>query len=138
MKITLEQGFDSSMWREFESAIDQYNMTVTGDHSYRPVQVVLRDEQNVVKGGALGGIWGGWLYLKYLWVAEEVRGQGYGSQLLAMAEAQAVSAKCRGIYLESYDFQAYAFYTRYGYETIGQLQDFPPGHTFYYLAKRLV
>jgi GNAT superfamily N-acetyltransferase len=137
LKITVEETFDPEAMRLIESAINQYNMTVTGDHAYRSVNVLLRDEQGGVKGGALGGVWGGWLYLKLLWVSEEVRGQGYGSRLLALAEAEAIAAECRGIYLETYDFQAYSFYKRAGYEATGQLQDFPLGHTYYYMAKRL-
>jgi GNAT superfamily N-acetyltransferase len=137
LKIVVEAGVDPAAYQLIEDAINQYNMTVTGFHSYASVNVVLRDEQDVVKGGALGGIWGEWLYLKFLWVAEELRGQGYGSQLLALAEAEATSAKCRGIYLETYDFQAYSFYSRYGFEAHGQVQDFPPGHTYYYMVKLL-
>jgi GNAT superfamily N-acetyltransferase len=136
LKIAKE-SYDPAIWRCFEDAIDQYNMNFTGHHSYTPISLLLRDEEERIRGGALGGIWGEWLYLKYLWVAEEWRGQGYGSRLLALAEAEAVAAKCRGIYLESYDFQAYSFYLRFGFVAHGQLQDFPPGHTYYYLAKRL-
>jgi GNAT superfamily N-acetyltransferase len=138
LKILVEEGVDPAAYQLIGDAIDQFNMTVTGFHSYTPVNVLLRDEQKLVKGGALGGIWGEWLYLKYLWVAEELRGQGYGSQLLALAEAEATSAQCRGIYLETYDFQAHSFYARYGFETLGELQEFPPGHTYYYMVKRLI
>jgi GNAT superfamily N-acetyltransferase len=102
------------------------------------VNVLLRDDGGVVKGGALGGIWGEWLYVRYLWITEELRGQGFGSQMLALVEAEARASKCRGIYLESFDFQAYSFYMRYGFEEVGKVTDFPPGYVHYYLVKRLV
>ena len=138
LQIALEADVDPAALRVLDDAIDHYNMTVTGHHRYTPVNALLRDEQGVVKGGACGGIWGEWLYLKYLWVSEELRGQGYGSQLLVLAEAEATAAQCRGIYLETYDFQAYTFYMLYGFETRGQIEDFPPGHTYYYMVKRLL
>jgi GNAT superfamily N-acetyltransferase len=136
LKIIVEPNIDASICEEIEDNLNQYNMDITGHHSYAPLNVILRDDRDVVKGGALGGIWGGWLHLRILWVAEEARGQGYGRQLLAAVETEAVAAKCYGIYLETYDFQAYSFYTRYGFEVSGQLSDIPPGHTLYYLAKR--
>jgi GNAT superfamily N-acetyltransferase len=138
VKILVEADIDPAVYHKIEDSLNQFNMDTTGDHEYAPVHVILRDDDGGVKGGALGGIWGKWLYLKYLWVSEEVRGQGYGSQLLAAVEAQAIQAQCHGIYLETFDFQAYSFYVRYGFEAHGQLEGFPPGHTLYHLSKRLV
>ncbi|WP_422110567.1 GNAT family N-acetyltransferase [Burkholderia multivorans] len=37
-------------------------------------------------GGLIGSTGWGWLFVKWLWVAEHVRGQGYASDLLAHAE----------------------------------------------------
>jgi hypothetical protein len=39
--------------------------------------------------------------------------------------------------LESYSFQAPAFYQKHGYELAFQLQDFPPGHQNNSLVKHL-
>lgn len=137
MKILVEEDIDPAVYRKIENSLNQFNMDTTEDHKYTPVHAILRAEDGEVKGGALGGIWGKWLYVKYLWVTEELRGQGYGSRLLAAVEAEAIRTQCHGIFLETFDFQAYSFYLRYGYETHGQLDGFPPGHTFYFLSKRL-
>src|SRR5437763_17069555 len=116
--IAVEEACDPAVAASIEEAINHYNMVATGYYDYRAINVLLRDGQGVVKGGAFGGIWGEWLYLKLLWVIEELRGQGYGSQLLALAEAEALADKCLGIYLETFDFQAYTFYRSLGYETV--------------------
>ena len=137
LKIAVETELEPAVSQLLEDAINAFNMAVTSDTQYTPVNVLLRDEQDRVQGGAVGGIWGEWLYLKYFWVAEALRGQGYGSQLLALFETEAQRGKCRGIYLETYSFQAYSFYRRRGFETRGSISDFPPGHTFYLLAKPL-
>jgi GNAT superfamily N-acetyltransferase len=138
LKIAVELDTDPTVLHDIQQAINRHNIVATGYHAYIPVNVLLRDDQEAVKGGALGGIWGEWLHLNLLWVAEELRGQGFGSQLLEIAESEATKANCRGIYLETFDFQAYPFYVHYGYEKVGQLDDFPPGQTLYFLAKRLV
>ena len=75
LQIALEADVDPAALRVLDDAIDHYNMTVTGHHRYTPVNALLRDEQGVVKGGACGGIWGEWLYLKYLWVSEDCAGR---------------------------------------------------------------
>jgi GNAT superfamily N-acetyltransferase len=60
-----------------------FNVAVTGDAYYSPLAIFLKDERGAVLGGALGHVWGGWLDLDTLWVAEPFRGQGYGAKLLS-------------------------------------------------------
>src|SRR5918997_6100638 len=69
-----------------------FNVAVTGDSYYRPLAIFLKDERDAVLGGALGHVWGGWLDLDVLWVAEPFRGQGYGAKLLRAVEDQRVEA----------------------------------------------
>jgi len=76
------------------------------------------------------------LMLDGLWVAAELRGQGYGARLLAAAESAARRRGCRGVWLGTFDFQARSFYERQGYRIIGELAEFPAGHTHFQLAKR--
>src|ERR687897_908999 len=63
-----------------------FNVAVTGDAYYSPLAIFLKDERGAVLGGPLGHVWGGWLDLDTLWVAEPFRGQGYGAKLLSAAE----------------------------------------------------
>jgi GNAT superfamily N-acetyltransferase len=63
-----------------------FNVAVTGEAYYSPLAIFLKDERGAVLGGALGHVWGGWLDLDTLWVAEPFRGQGYGAKLLSAAE----------------------------------------------------
>ena len=63
-----------------------FNVAITQDAYYSPFAIFLRDERGAILGGALGDVWGGWLDLTFLWVAEPLRGQGYGKQLLEAAQ----------------------------------------------------
>jgi GNAT superfamily N-acetyltransferase len=120
-----------------EDAINQFNVVFTGDTSYSPLRIFLRDEAGKIVGGLLGDMWGGWLHIGYLWVHEALRGQGYGEQLLRRAEEEARAHGCRAAKLDTFSFQARPFYEKHGYEVFAELQDFPTGHTFYYLKKML-
>jgi GNAT superfamily N-acetyltransferase len=73
-----------------------------------------------------------------LWVHESLRGQGFGAQLLAAAEAHAREQACTDAYLSTFDFQAPEFYRTRGYQSFGELADYPRGHSYHFMRKRLV
>jgi ribosomal protein S18 acetylase RimI-like enzyme len=57
--------------------------------------------------------------------------------LLQEAEAIAVKRGCHHSHLDTYSFQAPEFYEKQGYRRFGELPDYPPGHTRYFLRKDL-
>ena len=114
-----------------------FNVAVTGDSHYSPLAIFLRDERDAILGGTCGHVWGGWLDLSLLWVAEPLRGRGYGRKLLEAAEDEARSQGCRGVFLSTFSFQARPFYERFGYEVIADVPDYPIGHTYHVLKKNL-
>jgi GNAT superfamily N-acetyltransferase len=79
-----------------------------------------------------------WVFVRWLWVDDRYRKQGVGSSLLASAEAIARKGGCRGVYLDTFTFQAPKFYERHGYRECGRIDDFPPGHSRIWLKKTLV
>lgn len=76
-------------------------------------------------GAFLGGLVGvrmqGWFYVKFLAVSGTARGAGVGARLLSRAEEIARAEGLAGVYLDTFDFQAPAFYLRAGYMEIGRL-----------------
>ena len=114
-----------------------FNVAVTRDSYYSPLAIFLKDERDAVLGGALGHVWGGWLDLDTLWVAEPFRGQGYGSRLLRAAEDEARMQGCQGVFLTTFSFQAKPFYERFGYEVVADIPDYPKGHSHHVLKKTL-
>jgi len=114
-----------------------FNVAATGDSYYSQIAIFLRDERDAILGGACGHVWGGWLDLSLLWVAEPLRGRGYGRKLLEAAEDEARSQGCRGVFLSTFSFQARPFYEHLGYEVVADIPDYPAGHTFHVLKKSL-
>jgi GNAT superfamily N-acetyltransferase len=77
------------------------------------------------------------LHIGILWVHESLREHGYGRQLMAIAEREALARGCGSAFLDTFSFQALPFYARLGYEVFGELAEYPPGHTRYFLRKSL-
>lgn len=137
LRITSEPHAGPEAISFVREALARFNVAATQDSFYTPLAILLRDERGAVLGGAFGEVWGGWLELTFLWVAEPARGQGYGERLLRAAEEEAMEQGCRGVYLSTFSFQARPFYERFGYEVFGELPDYPAGHAYYFMKKTL-
>jgi GNAT superfamily N-acetyltransferase len=118
--------------------LDNHNVAATGLATWYPVGFFLRSARGEWLGGLLGSLWGGWLHVRILWVDPAARGQGSGTRLLRAAEEYAVERGCFAATLETHSFQARPFYEKCGYQIFGTLEDWPPGHTKFFMQKRLV
>jgi ribosomal protein S18 acetylase RimI-like enzyme len=138
LRLVVEPHAPESLKQHVRDRLDFHNVAVTGQSEYYAVSIFLEGAHDEVLGGLLGSIWGGWLHVQFLWVAEPLRGRGHGRRLMQAAERQAIERGCTQAHLETSSFQAPAFYEKLGYEVFGALEDFPPGHTKYFMRKRLV
>ena len=134
--ISLEDQPSSADLQTVETGLVNYNEAQTEPESWRGLAAFLRDDQGQIAAGLAGCTHYGWLYVSNLWVSEALRGQGYGRQLMLCAEQEAAGRGCRHAHLDTFDFQALPFYQKLGYEIFGTLQDFPTGHSRYFLQKR--
>ena len=127
LRITSEPQASPEDTAIIRDGLARFNVAATQHTYYSPLAILLRDDRDAVVGGTLGDVWGGWLDLTFLWVAEPLRGKGYGEQLLRVAEDEARALGCQGVFLETLGFQARPFYERYGYEVFAKLPDRPAG-----------
>jgi len=136
LRVDFEPFVDDGVRKFIDDGVDFHNLAATGLPAYHPANFVLRAEDGEVMGGLLGEIWGGWLHISTLWVAEPARGAGHASRLLEAAEAYARRRNCIGASLDTFSFQARPLYERHGYVVFGTQPDYPPGHTRYFMEKR--
>jgi GNAT superfamily N-acetyltransferase len=115
----------------------RFNHPHLGEAATAAMGIFLRDPAGAVVGGLVGEMRLGWLHISMLWVSEGLRGQGFGTRLLAAAEEEARKNGCRHAYLDTLSFQARPFYERRGWQMFGALEDFPAGHTRYFMQKAL-
>jgi GNAT superfamily N-acetyltransferase len=138
LRIVSEARGDAEDATFVRDGLALFNVAVTGDAYYSPLAIFLKDERGAMLGGALGHVWGGWLDLDTLWVAEPFRGQGYGAKLLRAAEDEARMQGCRGVFLTTFSFQAKPFYEKFGYEVVADIPGYPNGHSNHVLKEMLL
>lgn len=115
--------------------LDGFNEGQAGPSSTRELAVFARRDTEIVAGLYGFTLWN-WLHIRYLWVAEGLRHQGLGRQLMLAAEQEARIRGCDHAHVDTFSFQAIPFYERLGYSVFGQLEDYPVGHTRTFLQKR--
>lgn len=137
VRIEFEPFIEEGARQFIMNGVDYYNIAATSLPNYFPVNFVLCGEHGDVLGGVLGQVWGGWLQVTYLWVAEAARGAGHGTRLMEHAEAYARARGAIGATLETYSFQARPFYEQLGYEVFSTLDGYPLGHVKCFMRKAL-
>lgn len=135
--ITLEAEMKASDVNVIMQGLLSFNSLHTDGATPQYLVVTVRDDNKEVVGGLVGATYLGWLHVHALWLPEELRGLGYGADLLAAAEAEAVRRGCANAFLETLSFQALPFYEKHGYAVFCTLPDFPPGGAKYSLSKSL-
>lgn len=112
-----------------------YNTSKAGTSKGRPLVVTVRD----AAGAVVGGLWGStsydWLFTELLAVPETLRGRGIGRELMTMAHDEAIVRGCRGAWLDTFEFQARGFYEDLGYSVFGEIPQYPPGYSRYFMRK---
>jgi GNAT superfamily N-acetyltransferase len=136
-QIVYEAHPEQTAWGIIGRGVHQYNLDQAGDDNGQRICYVLQGADDEIAGGIIAEAHWGWLYIDLMWVREDLRRCGYGSQLLAMVEDEAHSRGAKNAYLDTFSFQAPDFYKKHGYQVIGELTDFPVGHQRYYLMKEL-
>jgi GNAT superfamily N-acetyltransferase len=137
-RISLEGTPSVEDVRVIDEGLRAYGQKFAPQVEEQPLSVMLRTSDGRLAGGLLGETGWGWLYVGTLWLEEGARRRGYGSELLRLAESEAVHRGCHSSHLSTLSYEALPFYRRHGYEIFGELPDFPPGHRRYFLKKRLV
>jgi GNAT superfamily N-acetyltransferase len=136
--ITLTDAPDDGERAVITEGLRAYNQAQAGASDSRELTILVRDSktQNVV-GGLLGRTSLGLLRVDRFFLPEDLRRGGLGSRLLAMAEEEARRRGCTRAVLSTIHFQAPGFYAKQGWEVAARIECEPPGHTRFYMTKKL-
>jgi GNAT superfamily N-acetyltransferase len=113
-----------------------YNRARLGRVTFKEVAVTVREGDDIV-GGVVGQIWCGWLFIQLFWIDEAFRGEDRGTELIGKLEDEARAAGATHAYVDTFSFQAPDFYQKRGYRIFGELENFPVGHSRFWLTKAL-
>jgi len=97
----------------------------------------IKNDRGEIEGGATTSYGWDWLHLQLLWIDEKHRGKSMGKRLLEEVEKAAKGFNCIGIHLETTSFQAKDFYESQGFDTFGELDDYPRGFKTYFMRKQI-
>ena len=136
MHIRLENT-ESQKAQEIGNLIRSYNRSNRETAESEPLNLYVEDDKGELMAGLVAETFGNWLEIEYLFVKEELRGQGIGSQLLQQAESEAKKRNCRFAFVNTYQFQAPAFYQKYGYKEVFTMKDYPYTGQRHYYQKEL-
>ena len=132
MHIRLD-NIESQKAQEIGNLIRSYNRSKREAAESESLNLYVEDDSGQLMAGLVAETFGNWLEIEYLFVKEDLRGQGVGSQLLQQAESEAKKRNCRFAFVNTYQFQAPAFYQKHGYKEVFTLKDYPyTGQRHYY------
>jgi len=114
-----------------------YNASKAGGETPNYLFITVRGADGNIAGGLVGATYLGWLQIQAVWISDELRGCGYGTELMEKAENEGIRRGCPRVFLETLSFQALPFYEKCGYKVFSSLPDFPPGGCRYALTKEL-
>ena len=72
---------EESAWGIIGRGLGQFNEQQAGGQKYQRLCFVLQTPDQEIVAGVLGETYWDWFHLDLLWVAAELRGQGYGHLL---------------------------------------------------------
>ena len=125
MKIDLDHTPSKEDIESVYQGLLKYNRSRLPDVGEKPIGCFIRDDEGNIIAGLTGTFYKSGLFIKYLWVSEQCRGQGYGRELLSIAETEARKSSINTIFLDTFTFQAPGFYEKYGFKETGRYQNFP-------------
>ena len=136
MQVRLENT-ESQKSQIIGDLIRSYNRSKREVAESEPLNLYVEDEHGEIMAGLVAETFGNWLEIEYLFVKENLRGQGIGSQLMQQAESEAKKRNCRFAFVNTYQFQAPVFYQKQGYKEVFALKDYPYTGQMHYYQKDL-
>jgi ribosomal protein S18 acetylase RimI-like enzyme len=125
---------DNALLRE---GLVSFYEKIIGEPRDREYSVFLKNDAGKIVGGLLAHFDIESVYIETFWVDEKFRNQGFGTKLLDAAEQEAIKNGCVFSTLDTFDFQAEAFYKKCGYERMGEIKNYFFDHSRIFLRKKL-
>ena len=136
--ITLTDAPDDAEEAVITDGLRAYNEAQAGHSDSRALAVLVPDPATKkVVGGLLGRTSFGLLRVDRFFLPADLRRGRLGSRILAMAEEEGRRRGCTRAVLSTLHFQAPGFYLKQGWEVAARIECEPPGHTRFYMTKKL-
>ncbi|WP_205520137.1 GNAT family N-acetyltransferase [Virgibacillus doumboii] len=123
--------------KEFNNTHSKHHSEARKDDAVQPINIRLSNSEEKWIGGITAEVYWDWMEINDFWISENYRGEGLGGVLLEKTESIASKKGATKALLTTFDFQAHSYYMKKGYQVVGEINDYPPGSSFYTMAKTL-
>ena len=137
MKIRITNDGAEKDINEIYTLIKDYNLSHREPSENVPLGIYYENDQGEKQAGLVGETFGNWLCIHYLFVAEQLRGQGVGKKLIESAEETAKKRGSKYAFVDTFSFQAPGFYEKLGFKEVFALKNYPYTEARYYYTKEL-
>ena len=137
MNILLEKDPKQEDIAFIRRGLSRFNEQTIRPENFERIFIGVRTDEGNIIGGLIGSIYWEVLYIEVLFVDDAFRNKGIASELLVEVENYAIEKNCYMIIVDTFDFQAPKLYQKHGYQKVGQVDNYPKGHTMFYLKKEL-
>ncbi|MGN8224632.1 GNAT family N-acetyltransferase [Gracilimonas sp. BCB1] len=130
--------FKNDPGEELEFAVDQlkkYNRSFTGPFESERFGFIAKNDSGEVIGAVHGNTEWEWVFIKHLWVREDYRGMGLGSELMEAIIQEANKQGRYKYYLSTFEFQAPEFYKKLGFKIFGTWPQVSGNYDSFYLKR---
>ncbi len=134
MKIRYTNSNEDPKHAQLVKGLVGYNDEAGPLEHWEWVAFYAEDDDGTLLGGVQGNFEWDYLAIKRLWVAKQ--DNGLGGLLLKEAEDFARSKNKKGVWLDTFAFQAKGFYEKQGYKVFGTIPNAAGAHDRYFLCKR--
>ena len=137
-RITQKNDASSAEKDIIHQGLAAFNVTYFGYDDTKPLNFFIHDDHENIVGGLLGFTYWDFFAIDIFWLDQSVRGQGFGKEMLALAEQEAIQRGCTTVHLDTFEFQAPHFYEKYGFEQWGSLDGYAGKFKRIYYKKSLM
>ena len=127
---------DEAVAEQIHAGLGAFNRRIPGSER-QPFNVALRDSDGRLQGALLASVRFDVMNIQDLYIEEPHRRDGYGAQLIAIAEEEALRRGARLACVMTFSWQARPFYEKQGYVVYAEISYLGGRHTLYSLKKSL-
>ncbi|MGD2168673.1 MAG: GNAT family N-acetyltransferase [Chlamydiota bacterium] len=132
-QLPLSEGLKKKIYEGFA----RHAISMIGHNEiHKPVAFIANDQENFAGAVVVDLFWGA-LHIKYVYVEDEYRGQGIGTQLMEKAFQYGRENQCPFAFVETMSFQASDFYQKIGFQLEFTRSGYKYNTAFHYLRKNL-
>ena len=117
----------STVADQIRGKLTAHNVSVSDIRDEQRIVLAATNNEEDLIGGVTATLWGGCLEIDHIWVSEELRGSGVGSELLKRLEKLVKEKGCRRVILDTFSFQAPEFYAKQGYKEYQTIEGYSDG-----------